>query len=605
MIISKPSEFPEGLIGQPVVIDVETTSFDDKKEGFNPYQGCRVAGYAFGPKDSEETYYLPIRHSNGTNVELEPSLKFVRDMISKAPQIVNHNIKFDVKFWRHDGCNDTCQLSDTMILARLVHNDLFSYSLDSLGALFLKEAKDERVKEYMKKIKSKDYGACPIELMGPYAEKDIDLTRRLFHKLSKMLPAESAKVWENEQRLTRILVESEHRGIRVDRIRLLKQAKANLMRLIQITEELSEIAGFEVDPKKRSHITEVLHNRGIQPKEFTKTGLPKWDSNSLKSFGDEAADLFNEYSHVEHINSTYCTGWVDKMGDDGRLHADFRISGTGTGRLSAANPNVQNMPEDAQLFVIPDDGEVICLIDYSQIEYRIFAHYTQDEKLIAQYAENPHMDFHQALADSLKIPRQSAKTLNFGFIYGMGKRKLLASLAAEGLPEEVVDEYTTSDPFASEIERLESAAQKIWGNYHARFPAIKKLQRRVTNKINNTKTLRNYMGRIYRWDDTRWSYKGLNYLCQGTAADIFKDRLIAVSERFPELNLFTNVHDSGVWSVRPEFLIENFGEITEILEDVQPPLRVPLFVEAKIGPKNMAEATVVNNPSEIEDLLAA
>lgn len=605
MIITKISELPETLVGESVVIDVETTSFDDKTEGFNPYQGCRVAGYAFGPLNRDETFYLPVRHTDGENVNLQSSLQFMRDLIGRATQIINHNIKFDIKFWRHDDCLDTCTLSDTMILARLVHNELFSYSLNSLGAAFLKESKDERVKEYMKKLKSKDYGRCPIELMGPYAEQDVDLTRRLYRKLLKMLPAESTKVWENEQKLTRILVESEHRGIRFDKRRLAKRSKQFVLRLIEITEELSEIAGFEVDPKKRSHITEVLHNQGITPDNFTKTGLPQWDSNSLRSFNNPVASLFDEYSHISHLFTTYCEGWKKRMGDDGRLHADFRISGTQTGRLSSANPNLQNMPVEAQEFVIPDTDQVICLIDYSQIEYRIFAHYTQDEQLIAQYAKNPDMDFHQALADVLQIPRQSAKTLNFGFIYGMGKNKLLKSLAAQGLPDEVIEEYSKVNPLASDEDRLETAAQKIWNNYHFRFPAIKKLQRRVTNKINSTGWLRNYMGRIYRWDNRNFSYKGLNYLCQGTAADLFKDRLIAVSQRFPELNLFTNIHDSGVWSVHPDFLTEHFKEITKILEDVQPPLRVPIFVEAKIGVKNMADSRGVKNVAEIKNLLAA
>src|SRR3990167_9707987 len=172
MIIISPDQLPN-IKNEHLVVDVETTSFDDKVEAFNCFQGHRIAGFAFGTldKDSSVSYYLPIRHWEG-NFNFKNAIKYMKDIIESAKSITNHNIKFDAKFWRKDGINDTCPLIDTMVLGRLVKNDFFDYKLETLVLYYLKKYKKDAAKQWCNTNKTKDYGKIPVEIIGPYACND-------------------------------------------------------------------------------------------------------------------------------------------------------------------------------------------------------------------------------------------------------------------------------------------------------------------------------------------------------------------------------------------------------------------------------------------------
>ena len=185
MIIHKPSELPNIPNDEAIVCDVETTSFDDKIEAFNPFQGHRILGVAFGILNGKEQWYLPVRHSHNPedNFPMEVYKRWFPDFMQTGRTVVGHNIKFDARFWHFDGVTVTGKLLCTMVMARVWKSDLPSLTLDYLSG----GGKDKTVKKLVKKMKTKDYGRVPIPIMGPYAEKDIIETRKLYKVFDKAI----------------------------------------------------------------------------------------------------------------------------------------------------------------------------------------------------------------------------------------------------------------------------------------------------------------------------------------------------------------------------------------------------------------------------------
>jgi len=186
------------------------------------------------------------------------------------------------------------------------------------------------------------------------------------------------------------------------------------------------VLGCEIDLDSNKSLTKVLHNQmGIDIPSFTKKGNPQWTNMGLMALAHPVGRKIAEYKRIRHFTSTYCDGFLDRIGDDGRIHTDFKIADTRTGRLSCKNPNMMNLPADAEIFVIPDDGHCFIAFDYSQIEYRIFGHYANDEYILGQYKNNSNVDFHQTLAHlyfaqflSLK-PHPTLKKLILNPSYGL------------------------------------------------------------------------------------------------------------------------------------------------------------------------------------------
>lgn len=624
-----PAKFPNLPPDKTLVVDIESTTFDDKVDKvrqFNPFLGPRIAGVAIGVLGEPECWFLPMRYrgedvqeGTASNCDIEAARRFLRDTLNSGRDVVNHNIKFDAWFWHHEGCWVEGKLVDTLTLARVVDNTRRSYSLGALTGV-----KDSAPKAYLKSIRSKDWGRLPIALVARYAMNDVFITGQLYeHELRKLKP-EAASVWETEVALTKHLVRSEIRGIRVDVDRLRVTLRDIVKEIIELEERCHELAGEEFDPNSEKDLTRVLIGRlNIEPADYTPTGRPKWDNVTLMSCGHPIGPLIAKYSHLVHFSSTYCEGWRKRLDEDGRLHPKFNQGGTRTGRLSSSDPNFQNVPVEAEAFVLPDrDDDVIVGGDYSQIEYRLFGHYANDPLVLDQYLNNPKADFHQALADMLGVDRQFAKSCNFAFVYGMGKETLLRMIAGlcavkseDAEMQEKMRAFLTgaAKQSAQRAKALDTShfteiAKKVYEDYHRKFPSIRKLRRRVEDAIRARGWLRNYLGRVYRMDE-RSIHKGVNYLIQGSAADIFKQRLVALCDEVPEdCKLMTNVHDSIFFSV-PREGVRDFLEAAErvlpavVTPDFSKPLRVPLLVDFKVSASDWASVVKVKGLDELDSAI--
>jgi len=609
---------------ETLVVDIESTSFDDKVKGLNPFQGHRIAGVAIGTKDASKQWYMPLRHSSGVlndskNFPFEQGIKWLQDTLGNGRDIINHNIKFDMRFLWHDGIEFKGRCIDTMVLGRLVHNDLFGYapySLDSLGHRYLGEKKLDEAKAYTKSIKTKDYGRIPVGLMTRYAEKDVELTARLLKKLESLLPSFSSEIWDTEQRLTYWIWKAEMKGMGVDWKKLKQTYITNIERMLELSNQIFDIVGHKFDLGKEAEMTKVLMGElGLVPKSYTeKTHKPQWNKMAFETMDHPIGKPMAEFNSLEHYVNTYCKGWLDRKGDDGRLHSDFRQAGTNTGRWSSQNPNLQNMSPEAEVHAESEEDNVIVAADYSQMEYRIFGHYTKSDSILGEYSKNPYMDFHGHLAGMLGVDRQFAKQMNFSFIYGMGKKKLITNiaglLALKGAEDETMREqmrtYLTGGGGATaerakqlNTQETRILANKIFNDYHRRFPEIKKFSNQVSHAIKRRGWIKNFYGRRYVFEPGSPQHQAVNYIVQGSAADCCKTAILSLHEKlqskYPDVSFIGQVHDSVILECPKDQYEEFVIDMIPVLEEA--PFRVPMLVDVKISDRYLAQAV------EIEDRL--
>ncbi|MBA3761749.1 MAG: hypothetical protein H0X04_00200 [Chthoniobacterales bacterium] len=643
---------------KPVCVDCETISFDDTVKALRPYHGHRVSGIAIG-QSGIEPIYLPIRH----RYEIDSLLPFtetieaVKEWAEGVEILVNINVKFDLHFLGVDGISfPNAQLHELKILARLVNNSFSSYKLSKLAQIYAPEhLKSDVVAAWAKAHNTEDYGAVPLDILGPYAKQDTVAALAVYAKLLSELPPETLKSWQNEMRCTPLIFRSEQRGFPCDRPWFEKRRFETLVECVKLESEIRKqskaIMGLDTfNPRSPAQLNDYFTQRGIPPVAFTdpkknKKGIsrPSWNTKAMEEIAKTWRDAQNQpdpmakalvkYNKAMKIESTFYSGWLEAMDPNGFVHASWDQAGTRSGRLSSSNPNAQNQPRGKSKYsiwegVLIPDGRVGVHFDASQIEYRIFAHYAEDPELLAIYAAHPETDFHQILADRLGLPRDFAKMINFALLYGIGIKKLTRNIVAalldfDSVPNrkaealmgrdplnirKVLRRYcalTCADPIAvlaaipddGEIDRavLAKVSREIIDEYHRMTPAIKKLQERIKTVLYARGYLKNYFGRRYYMGPDK-AYVGLNYLCQGTAADIFKmgmaDILGHAECKAAGVEMQFNVHDA-IFADMPAGFAQRFWEIClECFGKVEG-FKVPLLIDGEVAFNNWKHATKI------------
>lgn len=603
-IVTRVTDLPNLAHEDTLVIDNETTSFDDQVKALHPFNGHRVCGYGIGTT-SGDVWYLPVRHrpfNEGINIAFEPAVAWLRELGRQPRTWVGHNPKFDCRFAHQDGIEFKGTLQDTVVLARLVNAMRFSAELDVLAKEYLPD--DFRkvktpVNDYLRAARSKDFGTVPPDIMGARCMQDIVTTSALRDELLLQLSPESANLWKIEQRLTSVLLASEIRGIYVPRIPLKKHVLSLLHRISDASAKLEGIAGVEVDVLSNVQLTKMLRDKlCIQPTSWTPNGVPSWSAEDLRGYGLPVTDLVADLKELYAQVSTCGEGWLKRLDDDDTLHPNFKQFGTKTGRLSCEDPNFQNVDEVGKMQVEPRKGHGFLSIDFSQIEYRLFAHYTNSPRLITKYNEDPRTDYHQEMADTLGIPRKPTKNLNFGFLYGMGREKLETSLTVfikEALrsskPEDrQVLEKLTAFNFGEPVDdrNAHRIAAAVYSTVHRKVPEIRQFASRVKLVLGQRGFIKDIYGRIFRPPPgmvaVDFAHKFRNAVIQGAAADLLKDRIVelpAVMLAF-DAHLLTNVHDEVLLEVPIDALVECAETVIPVLEAPSVPIRVPVRVDCAV-----------------------
>ena len=608
-----PAELPNIFDAKQIAIDVETRDPNIKSNGPGwPTGDGEVVGYAIAVDGWSG--YIPIRHLGGGNLDERIVNKWLKKVFECPADKIMHNAQYDAGWIRQMGFTINGRIIDTMLIASLLDENRFSYSLNALSYDLLGEVKQERTLQDAAREFGLDPKAemwkMPAMYVGPYAQVDAELTLKLWNYLSAQLTQEQLWPIANlELQLLPCLVDMTWRGVRVDQDRvertrnhLIKEEKATLAKI-------KHVAGQDVELWAAASIAKAFDKLSI-PYPRTEKNAPSFTKSFLADHPHELAQLIVRARNLNKTSGTFINTIMKHCHADGRIHGHINQirsddGGTVSGRISMSNPNLQQIPaRDPELgpmirsLFLPEEGEQWAAIDFSQQEPRILVHYAYVygrsrgaqmagvEEFVTAYREDPDMDFHTMVAEMANIPRKQAKTINLGMMYGMGVNKL-------------------SDQLDIDVEE----AKGLVGQYHDRVPFVKGLMNGVMTSLNNrgsSGSIRSILGRKCRFDlwepatfemnkalpykdalkeygeTTRlkraYTYKALNRLIQASAADMTKQAMVNIYEqgRLP----LVQIHDEIAMSVKNR---EDANSVAEIMENAVP-LEVPSKCDVEIGP---------------------
>jgi len=600
-----PQSFPNLKEAKEIAIDLETC--DPNMESLGP-GWPRNDGFIVGYAIAVDGWagYFPVAHAGGGNLDKRLVERWVKDVLATPADKIMHNAAYDLGWLRATGFEVNGTIYDTMLAAPLLDENRFAYSLNSLGFDYLKEIKSEQgLKESASDFgvhPKKELWKLPAMHVGDYAEQDAALTLKLWHHFKALLARDEVEsIFDLETEVLPVLVDITLKGINFDRAKCEAHMRDMRTKEKEILQYLKSQAGMQVDIWAAQSIAAAFDRMGVQyPK--TAAGAPSFTKSFLDTHEHPMAKMILEARELNKTHGTFLEPYLKHSAKDGRVHTHFNQmrnedGGTVTGRLSAASPNLQQVPARHEIIgpmvrglFLPEDGDMWAANDFSSQEPRLLVHYATllglpgAEKMAQAYRDNPDTDFHQMVADMAGIKRKAAKTIGLGLMYGMGKAKLAQQL---DLP---VDE-----------------ASELIGTFHSKVPFLKGTVDAVMKRIEHPSSggsIRTLLGRKCRfplWEPIEWgvnkalpheqaviaygsrikrsgTYKGLNRLIQGSAADQTKAGMVALHKA--GFNLLLQVHDEVALSVRNK---EEAREAANIMATAVR-LEVPSRVDVETGP---------------------
>jgi DNA polymerase I-like protein with 3'-5' exonuclease and polymerase domains len=629
-----PTEFPDLRNAEEIAIDLETRDPDLKKLGSGAIIGNgEVVGIAVAVDGYKN--YFPIAHGTGPNMDRDRVLRWFKDICESPATKIFHNAMYDVCWIRNLGIKINGLIIDTMVAASLIDENRFSFTLNSLSWVYLNKGKNEKLLTDAAKERGLDPKAdmwkMPASEVGAYAEEDAALTLELWHLFKNIIIEDDLQnIFNLETDLFPCLVDMRFLGVRVDvsKANQLKTALAvkeqNLLQQIKIE------SGVDTQIWAARSIEKVFQKLNLPYEVTEKTGSPSFTKNFISSHDHPVVRMIAEARKINKVSTTFIDT-ILKHEHNGRIHADINQirsddGGTVTGRFSYSNPNLQQIPARdpdtgplIRSLFIPEEGCTWGTFDYSQQEPRLVAHYAlrfgyDTAQIIADSYENdPSTDFHQIVADMAKIDRKEAKTINLGLFYGMGKAKLQNELGvSKEKADELFDQYHSQVPFVKELMTgVMEAAQdngriKTLLGRRCRFPKYEPILRGsdwgtfVPAQDHNTILELQKMG-PYELDDDgnvikdaegkpkknywhknpvrrAFTYKALNKLIQGSAADMTKKAMVDLYKE--GLLAHIQIHDELDFSIESKSQADKIKQIMEQAVD----LKVPNKVDYESGP---------------------
>ncbi|GAA7374933.1 DNA polymerase I [Helicobacter pylori] len=519
-------------------------------------------------------YFLPLEEALFSPFSLE----FLQNAFSQMLQhacIIGHDLKPLLSFLKakYQVSLENIRIQDTQILAFLKNPEKVGF--DEVLKQYLKEEliPHEKIKDF--KTKSK---AGKLERL----DMELNALKRLCEYFEKGGLEENllALAREVETPFVEVLMGMEFQGFKIDApyFKQLEQEFKNELHVLE--HQILELIGVDFNLNSPKQLSEIL---------YEKLGLPQnksrsTDEKSLLKILDKhpSIALILEYRELNKLFNTYTTPLLRLKDKDDKIHTTFIQTGTATGRLSSHSPNLQNIPVRSPKGLLIRKGFIAsskeyCLlgVDYSQIELRLLAHFSQDKDLMDAFLKGRdiHLETSKALfgEDLAKEKRSIAKSINFGLVYGMGSKKLSETL---------------NIPLSEAKSYIEA--------YFKRFPSIKDYLNRMKEEILKTSKAFTLLGRYRVFDFTgandyikgNYLREGVNAIFQGSASDLLKLGMLKVSERFknnPSVRLLLQVHDELIFEIEEKNALELQQEIQRILNDEVYPLRVPLETSAFIA----------------------
>ncbi|GAA9464669.1 DNA polymerase I [Helicobacter pylori] len=529
----------------------------------------KVLALAFLYED--QGYFLPLEEA----LFLPFSLEFLQNAFSQMlqhAQIIGHDLKPLLSFLKakYQVSLENIRIQDTQILAFLKNPEKVGF--DEVLKQYLKEEwiPHEKIKDF--KTKSK---AGKLELLSV----ELNALKRLCEYFEKGGLEEGllALAREVETPFVKVLMGMEFQGFKIDApyFKHLEQEFKNELHVLEC--QILELIGANFNLNSPKQLSEILYEKLELPKNKSRST----DEKSLLKILDKhpSIALILEYRELNKLFNTYTTPLLRLKDKDDKIHTTFIQTGTATGRLSSHSPNLQNIPVRSPKGLLIRKGFIssskeYCLlgVDYSQIELRLLAHFSQDKDLVDAFLKGRdiHLETSKALfgEDLAKEKRSIAKSINFGLVYGMGSKKLSETL---NIPLNEAKSYIEA--------------------YFKRFPSIKDYLNRMKEEILKTSKAFTLLGRYRVFDFTgandyvkgNYLREGVNAIFQGSASDLLKLGMLKVSERFkndPSVRLLLQVHDELIFEIEEKNALELQQEIQRILNDEVYPLRVPLETSA-------------------------
>ena len=550
-----PESFPDLKGYKYIAIDLETRDPDLKVRGSGAIMGNgEIVGIAVAV-DGWSGYY-PIAHQGGGNLEKNKVMDWIKSVCAADNVKLFHNAMYDVCWLRAAGVNINGHIVDTMVMSSLIDENRLSYTLNSISYEFLGEVKDEKAlieaaQSWGIDPKSEMY-KLPAMYVGNYAEKDAQLTLELFKVLSREMQKQSLQnVFDLETQLFPCLTDMKFKGVRVDieKAKLLKQQLTNQEQEILL--KVKRETGIEPQIWAARSIATVFDKLGLHYERTEKSHAPSFTKNFLQEHKHPIVQMIAKAREINKAHTTFIDT-ILKFTHKGRIHADINPirsdqGGTVTGRFSYANPNLQQIPARNKelgpmirsLFLPEVDHKWGCF-DYSQQEPRLVVHYAAttepicfDESVtkIVEEFKNDSVDFHKTVAIMAGISREQAKTINLGLFYGMGKAKLQAELGlnTKAEAEKLFNQYHDNVPFVKELMNKTSQFAQTSGSIgtllgrRCRFNKWEPATFGMHTAMSFEEAERTYgRGRIRR----AMTYKALNKLIQGSAADMTKKAML-------------------------------------------------------------------------------
>jgi DNA polymerase-1 len=578
-----------------------TVSLDTETTGTDPHQ-ARLVGISLSIQEGQ-AYYIPMGHvylgapqQLGISKVIETLRCILEDeKISKVGQ----NIKYDALVLKRHGLDLKGVHFDTMIASYLINPDLRQHNLDYLAQHYLNHKMISYHEVVGKGAAEINFSGVDIDRAMEYSCEDADITLRLMSILDKKLKEDMNEdlFYNLEMRLLPVLRDMELAGIRIDAPFFETMSRNFAREIKEIQRKIYAEAGMEFNINSPQQLGLVLFEKLGLPvqKKTLKTKSLSTDVKVLTRLA--SADfvipgLILQYRTLSKLKSTYLDALVKMVNPDtGRIHTSFNQTVAATGRLSSSNPNLQNIPirgeegKDIRKGFVAEDGHYLLSADYSQIELRIFAHYSKDSTLIDAFMHEE--DIHSRTASEiLGVPinqvtrdmRRMAKAINFGIIYGMGHKKLSDELG--------IDMKTAKEYIESYYERYSGVAR-----YREEMVKSAVENGYVTTLFNR----RRYLPEIKSENNRIRSESeriAVNTPIQGTAADLIKKAMINIDERLKRegyrSRMLLQVHDELLFEV-PEDEVEAITPVIKREMEEVYSLAVPLKVDINHG-RNWGEA---------------
>ncbi len=587
-----------------IAFDVETRDQHLKELGPGDIRDGYMVGYSFAIEDGP-CHYIPFRHEGGDNVDETAALAYLLEQAANYDGVlVGANMSYDLGYCVKESVKwpKVQYFRDVQVAEPLLDEHQFSYSLQAIAERHGFPGKEETALEEAARMfgvsKKGGLWRLPARHVGSYAEQDARLPLQLLRRQEKEIDNQDLwEIYNLESELLPVLVDMRRRGVAVDWDRFEQMEAWTLERQKECLDSVQHHTGCKLslgDVNKASALAPVFEKIGIKLPLTSKSKKPSIKGEVLEQIDHPIAEAIVAARSMDKLRGTFC-GLVRKFIVNGRIHSSFNqlrrtddegtARGTITGRCSSDNPNIQFQPIRSPEFgypwrgiYIPDTDEWVCC-DFSQQEPRLTVHYAElcglpgAQEAGDAYRDDPNTDHHAMMAKLTNLHRKVAKAIFLGLVYGMGGAKLCRQL---GLP--------TAEKKIRGVLRTVAGpeGQVTIDRFNDAVPFVKYISKLCEKQARRKGFVRTIGGRKGRFQKDAagnydWTYKALNKLIQGSAADQMKKAMVMMVRAGILLQI--QVHDEIDFSPREP---READDAAQIMRDAIP-LSVPVKVDIERG----------------------